>query len=257
MVVRTKYEDTVYERVEYSGKIFMYSSVSWQVLFPIVDIIRLLKKNTIICHVYGKGQQIIKTYSPQYYHCLLGYELKNKINYLENLKTVKNIFIFSDESDIIATNLINTAKKNKINVICYSNLDTTYHFYNNTDNTKFSFKKPEEVIEKMYFLLDFESANKYAELFDDFEIIEPGNANKESSLDDCIEKLKQIDINVKKEKDKKIPKLFDPHLNRIKQMEYERSTKNIIYPDSVEHLAHKEVIKHKSLLSKFFKNPKL
>ena len=43
-----KFEETCYEKIQFSGKIFMYSSLSWNVLFPIVDIIRLLKKNTII-----------------------------------------------------------------------------------------------------------------------------------------------------------------------------------------------------------------
>ena len=42
-MVRTKYEDAVYEKVEFSGKIFMYASSSWNILFPIVDIIRILK----------------------------------------------------------------------------------------------------------------------------------------------------------------------------------------------------------------------
>ena len=112
----TKFEDVFYEKPEFSGKMFMYSSLSWNVLFPIVDIIRLLKKNTIIGYKYGKGQELIKNYGPQYNHRMLGYDLKNKNDYLKNLQMVKNIFIFSDESDIIATNLLSAAKSNKINV---------------------------------------------------------------------------------------------------------------------------------------------
>ena len=112
----TKYEDTIYEKPEYSGKIFMYCSKTWNVLFPLVDIIRILKKNTIIGYTYGKSQQYIRMYGPQYNHMLISYDLKNKKDYVENLKAIKNIFIFSDEPDITVDNLISAAKKNKINV---------------------------------------------------------------------------------------------------------------------------------------------
>ena len=254
-MVKTKYEDTIYEKPEYSGKIFMYSSVSWNVLFPIVDVIRSLRKNTIVGHAYGKGQQIIKTYVPQYNHSLLGYDLKNKKDYLINLKAVKNIFIFSDESDFVATNLMNVAKKNGINVICYSNLDTYYHFYNNlvSPPSKFSYKKPEEALEKMYTVLDRETAKKYSDLFDDFEILEPPVDTSKSTLDECIEKLNKVDISEKKKKELVNVKIFDPHLNKLKKMEYERSNKNVVFPDSLEILNQKEQDKRKSLLSRFFK----
>jgi len=253
-MVRTKYEDTVYEEVKYTGKIFMYSSISWQVLFPIVDIIRLLKKNTVIGFKYGKGQQLIKMYGSQYSHCMLGYDLKNKNDYLVNLKAVKNIFIFSDESDIVATNLMSAAKKNKMNVICYSNLDRIYHFYNNNSLPieKNTFKTPEEVIEKMYYLLDLEGARKIADLFPDFEIIDHEIDTSETSLDKCSKILKECATNEKKQKETTYAKIFDPHLNKLKKMEYEHAHKNTIYPDSVEYLVQKENNKRKTLLSKFF-----
>ena len=254
MPPRTKYEDTVFEKPDYSGKIFMYSSVSWNVLFPIVDIVRALKKHTIVGHIYGKGQQIIKLYVPQYNHRLLGYELKNKNDYIKNLIAVKNIFIFSDESDIIATNLINTAKKNKINVICYSNIDSVYHFYNNVNgnNSKQSFKTPQEVLDIMYTLLDYEDVRKISDLFPDFEIIEPEIVNVPTNLDKCIEAIRNTELKVKTEKEKSFVKVFDKNLNKIKQMEYERSTRNMVYPDSLEIIKKTEVDKQKSLLSKFF-----
>ena len=249
---RTKYEDTVYEKVEFSGKIFMYSVSSWNVLFPIVDIIRLLKKNTIIAHTFGKGQQIIRMYGCQYNHCILGYDLKTKKDYLENLKTVKDIFIFSDESDTTATNLMNAAKKNKINVICYSNLDSIYHFYNYRENgEKVSFKTPIEVIEKMYYLRELEDARKYADLFDEFELIDPPNETKKSTLDECTEKMRKIQFS--EHKNKTHTKLFDPHLTKLKQMENERSQKNTTFPDSVENLVKKDHDKHKAILARFFK----
>ena len=248
-MVRTKYEDAVYEKVEFSGKIFMYASSSWNILFPIVDIIRILKTNTIIAHVVGKGQNIIRMYGSQYNHRMLGYELKKKKDFFENLKTVQTIFIFSDESDNTATNLINFAKTNKINFVCYSNLDAVYHFYNNTE--KFSLKKPTEVIEKMYHYFDLNSAKRFADLFEDFELIESPTDDKKSKLDECIEKIKKIQVSETKQKQH--TKLFDPHLSKLKQMEYERSQKNVVIPDSVELMVKKEQEKVKSLLSKFFK----
>jgi len=248
-MVRTKYEDAVYEKVEFSGKIFMYASRSWNVLFPIVDIIRLLKSNTIIGHVFGKGQDTIRMYGSQYNHRMLSYELKKKKDFFENLKTVKTIFIFSDESDTTATNLINFAKTNKINVICYSNLDSVYHVYN--DNERFSLKKPTEVIEKMYYYFDLESFNKYKILFDDFELVESPTEDKKSKLDECIEKIKKIQVSETKQKQH--TKLFDPNLSKLKQMEYERSQRNTVFPDSVENIIKKQQESQKSLLSKFFK----
>ena len=252
---RTKYDDTIYEKVVYSGKVFIYNSVSWNVLFPIVDIIRLLKKNTIIASLHGKGQQIIKTYGPQYNHMMLYYELKNKHNYIEHLKAVKNIFIFSDSDDIIATNLMNTAKKNKINVVCYSNIDSVYHFYDNINNEIFQIAKPEEVIEKMYMLLDFEGVRKIVDLFDDFEIIDLPSICKKNTLEECADFLKNTrdsNLKQKKEREKNNTKIFDPHLNKLKKMEYERLNRNTIYPDSVEELNKIEINKRKSLLSRFF-----
>jgi len=251
-MVRTKYEDTIYEKPNYSGKIFMYCSPDWNVLFPVVNIIRLLKENTIIGHLYGKGQQTIIMYGRQYKHNVLGYTLKNKQEYITNLRTVKNIFIFSDSDDPIATNLMNAAKKNKINVVCYSNLDTIYHFYNYTETSeKSSLKKPEEVVDKMYYLYDLQAAQKYAELFDDFEIVDLPNDSTKSTLEACVEKMKKITITENKQKVHS--KLFDPHLQKLKKMEYERSQKNMFYPDSVENINKKELEKQKSVLSRFFK----
>lgn len=255
MVRINKYDDSVCEKVEFSGKIFMYASRSWNVLFPIVDIIRILKANTIIAHVVGKGQNIIRMYGSQYNHRMLSYELKNKKDFFENLRTIRTIFIFSDESDTTSTNLINFAKTNKINVVCYSNLDTIYHFYNYSESKaevdKFSFKTPELVIEKMYYYFDLEHFKKYTELFDDFELIELPTENKKSVLDECIEKIKEVQVS--EEKKKVYTKLFDPHLNKLKYMEYQRSQKNMIFPDNVENIIKKQQDSQKSLLSKFFK----
>ena len=107
-----KFEDSPFEKVVYNGKIFIYSNPDFKIHFPIVDIIRLLKKTTIIGHLYGKGQNIIKLYGSQYYHSVIGYELKTKRDY-HDLKMIKCIFIFSDLQDSTATNLLNYAKEMK------------------------------------------------------------------------------------------------------------------------------------------------
>ena len=62
MAPRSKYDDIPFEKVNYNGKVFMYSTPGWNVLFPIVNIIRLFMKDTIISHRYGKGQTIITNY---------------------------------------------------------------------------------------------------------------------------------------------------------------------------------------------------
>ena len=252
---RTKYEDTIYEKVVYSGKIFIYNSPTWDVLFPIVDIIRLLKNNTIIGFKYDRGQQNIRTYGSQYNHCVLGCELKNKNDYITNLKTVKNIFIFSDTQDTTATNLMNTAKKNKINVICYSNLDAVYHFYHGDET--FTIKTPQEVIYKMYYLNDLNDVKQIADLFPEFEIIEPVAVEKNTTLEECMDLFKKAGIEEKREKEKNFVKAYDPHMGKIKHMENERSQRNTVYPDSVENLVKIENNKHRSLLSRFFNKPKI
>ena len=57
---QTKYEEHLQlSKVKYSGKILMYNSPSWNVLFPIVEIIRKLPENSIINHIYTKNQNNI------------------------------------------------------------------------------------------------------------------------------------------------------------------------------------------------------
>ena len=252
---RIKYEDTIYEKVKYTGKIFMYNSPEWEVLYPIVNIIRILRENTIIGHSYGKKQQTIATYGRQYNFLVLGYDLKTKKDYIENLKAVKSIFIFSDSQDTVATNLINAATKNKINVICYSNIDKIYHFYDNINNEKFEIKDPDEVIAKLYSLFELEEVRKIADLFPEFEIIESVVEKKYTSMEQCNSFLKQqreVNDKEKRIREEKFTKVFDPHMNKLKKMEYDRSQKNIVYPDSMEILAKKEADNRKTLLSRFF-----
>jgi hypothetical protein len=245
MPVRTKYEDAIYEKIVFSGKIFMYNTVSWNIIFPIVDLIRLFKKNTIIGYVHGKAQQTISTFGSQYNHRMLGYDLKNKRDYLENLKAVKNIFIFSDEKDNTVINLMNTGRKNKINVICYSSLDKIYHFYDNNSEAVYKFSDPTQVVEKMYHLIDLEGTRKIADLFPEIDILEPETVKSESSLEECSRILR--------EKKGVVSKLYDPNIAKIRAMENERNSRHTIYPDSMEELSKADHNKRKSLLSQFFK----
>jgi hypothetical protein len=252
---RTKYEDTIYEKVEYSGKMFMYNSKTWDVLFPIVNIIRLFRENTIISYSHGKNQQTIRTYGTQYNHRVVSCDLIKREDYLFNLKTVKCIFLFSDCQDTTFTNIMNVATKNNINIVCYSNIDSVYHFYEN--GKKETMKTAELVIEKMYKSMELKQATKYAELFPDFELLEPEIDKTHSTLEQCAELLKGVHIEEKKKKEQKVSKLFDPHMNKLKRMEYERSQKNIVYPDSVEELMKKQANTSKSLLARFFSKPKV
>ena len=99
---------------------------------------------------------------------------------------VTSIFIFTDISDTIATNLLNAGKTNQINVICYSNLDHVYHFYKN-GSTLIILSTPQEVVDLIYELSDLNEAKKMAELFPDFEIIEPSELLSKSTLEECME----------------------------------------------------------------------
>ena len=108
------------------------------------------------------------------------------------------------------------------------------------------FTNPEEVIEKMILLNEMKGMKKLHELFPDFEILdEPGQT--ENILDDCLKKMKNVDINIETKKEaSKIKVAFDPHLSKIKKAEYQRQQKKIVYPDDpVEH--------PKCNLSQFFK----
>ena len=59
----TKFEDTIYEKTEFSGKILMYSSVSWNVLFPIVDIFRLLKNKELGAELFEKRKELVSLFN--------------------------------------------------------------------------------------------------------------------------------------------------------------------------------------------------
>jgi hypothetical protein len=188
MVRGIKYDDSVYEKTEFTGKIFMYNSLTWNTLFPVVDVIRLLKKNTVITHVYGKNQNQIRLYGMQYGHRVYGVDLKNKNNYFENFKNVRCVFIYSDTADDLASNIIQFAETAKIPLVCYSTLDSLYHFYH---EGKESLRSADSVVEKMYTLFDISLAKKFDDLFPDFKILtkEPQSGPSTTTLEECVKKL--------------------------------------------------------------------
>lgn len=237
MAPRAKYDDIPFEKVTFNGKVFMYTTPGWNVLFPIVNIIRLFKSNTVISFKFGKGQNIIRTYGTQYNHRVNGFEIKNKNDYTEALCYVKCIFIFTDSADSYAETFINMAKSMKILLVCYSNLDKIYHFYDNINGEKaVSLKTAEEVMERMYGVFEEIKVVKLAEMFPDFEIIEaPVEEPKESILEECLKKLKgSYNAENKKKENNVVKKINDANLTRLKNMEKDR--KKVVYDDDIEEI---------------------
>jgi hypothetical protein len=193
-------DETVYTKPNYWGKIFMYNNPSWDRLYPFVDIIRILPKTTVIAHKYGKNQDNIRIYGTQYNHSVVGSDLNKRNDYIEDLKCIKFIFIFSDVQDTFADNLIKYCEKSRTNLICYSSLDSVYHFYEYTTTDKIIHKisEPGKVIEKMEEIKEKGTINKLQELFPEFEIIEPEEIKRISTLEKCLIILKDQQQNNKK-----------------------------------------------------------
>ena len=218
-----KYDDIPFEKTVFSGKIFMYCSPDWEILFPVVDIIRLLKKNTIISTRNGKGQQNIRTYGSQYSHNVLRDEIKSKEEYTRVFKTVKCAFIFTDISDPIVTNILTVCKTLEVPTICYSSIDKKYHF------GKEHLSTPEEVITKMYSLFDLQAAKKLSDLFPEFELLEIDETPRNTTLEKCSEILKKERAGRKKDPN---VMMYDPNLVKMKKMERDRM--KVSYDDDVE-----------------------
>jgi hypothetical protein len=222
-------DDVPSEKIVYTGKFFFYNTPDWNVLFPIVNIIRLLRENSILTFRHGKNQNNIHTYGTQYNHRVFGFELKNKKDYLENFRNVRCIYIFADSNDTVATNILNMAKQNKIPTVCYSNLDQLYHLYTYETELAEKIKEPQDVLDKMYSLFEKKELQKLNELFPEFDILDNETNNELSTLEKCLEKM---NITSQKELDKKVhTKIFDPHLSKLKKMEYERQQKKILYDE--------------------------
>ena len=265
-----KYEDAPFEKAEYCNKIFMYNEPTWNVLFPIVDIIRALEKHTIISFKYGKGTQFIKMYGIHHNHLVTGYDLKNKNDYtILSKANIKFIFIFTDTPDIIATNLIKIGQTFNIPTICYSNVDHVYHCYeNDKNNTVTIIPKSIDVIEYINNIKAKKSVEKLAELFPEFEIVDLPEENSYPVLEECLKKLRIVTETEKNKKETNktlrycepsLKKFYDPNLNKLKKLEYDRSQHNKVYEDDLEtinkNIKHAQLAEQphkKNVLSKFF-----
>jgi len=244
-----KYDEIPFEKVVFSSKLCIYITPKWEILFPIVEIIRLLHKNSIIAYRIGKGQDIIKTYGSQYNHRIVGYDLKKKQDFLENLKCVKCIIVFSDTKDLVVDNLITYSKNVGVLLICYSNLDSVYHIYDKEN--KETVKKPEEVLEKMYNIINKNDLSKLNDLFPEFDILEEPEKKEVTVLEKCIQRIKKTssEESIKKEQTVKI---YDIHYGKLKKMEYLRSMNKVVYDDDVEKI-NKQLKNTGRSLSSFFK----
>ena len=188
-----KYDDSAeVERVKYFTKIFMYNSESFKNIGPIVEIIKNID-TSIIAYKYGKHQDTIKLYGCQYFHRVIGYELSKPDDYLNNILNgmVRFIFVFSNSSDNISSNLLNLAEKYKKYIICYSELDSKYQFYDYSGYfEKSTYSNAIDVINKMKEVNDFIEFKKIVDTFPEFDIIPEPSKDTEGCLDRCVEILR-------------------------------------------------------------------
>ena len=238
-----KYDDGEYEAPVYFTKLFIYNAPEFNNIGPVVEIIRNLDKS-IITHKYGKNQQTILLYGSQYNHRINGIDLKNKKDYIDLLNgMVKFIFVFNNSQDSIADNLLNLAEKYKKCIICYSEIDSIYHFYD------FNFQKTEyflaiDVINKMKEINDFLAFQKIADLFPEIDIIPEPERSTSGSFERCIEilNIQRTESEIKKES-KKIQKL--PFSSQAKFI-----SKKMTRPQAVKY--EDEPKPKKNLLAQFF-----
>jgi len=237
----TKYDDAVFPKPEYWGKILMYLNPKWEKLYPYVDIIRILPHETIIAHKPAKNQANIRIYGSQYNHCVVDLAIGSRKDYIDELKCVKFIFIFSDTQDTFATNLINYSEKSQTCLIAYSNINNIYYFYEYKQGRQIihEFKDPQQVIDTMVCIKSYGMADKLQQLFPEFDITEPPVVKTTSKLESSLKILK--DQARQKPLSHKLP--FDANFNQLKRTETEK--KKVIYDD--------ELPVRKSALSNFFK----
>jgi len=242
-----KYDETIFTKPVYWGKILMYNSIKWDTLYPLVDIIRILPANTIISNKYGKNQENIRLYGSQYNHNVVGCELKKNRDYINELKCVKFVFIYSDNQDTTADNLIKYCEISRTCYICYSNLDKLYHFYDFSMDKKVihELNDPQKVINLMEHINSKGLADKLQELFPEFEITEQVTEPVTTRLQEALKILK--------EKNKEQPQVykiaFDANFNKLKRLE--SSKKPVVYDDELP-VKCEITLKKKNNLSQFF-----
>jgi len=193
----------------------MYNAVNFKNIFPIVEIIRNIEKS-IIAYKFGRNQQTITTYGIQYYHSVTGYDLKSKNDYISLMNgMVRFIFVFNNSEDPIATNLMNLAREHNKCIICFSEIDSVYHFYD-TNFQKTEIKDPLDVIKKMAEIKDLLSFQKISELFSD--ILQEEDDPRKGSLDRCMEILQRNTLAEDSRRIKNSTKKVPPAV--VKQAQY-------------------------------------
>ena len=236
-----------YTKIEFSNNIFMYSTPEWIHEYPIVDIIKLLKPHTLIKFPYGKGSKAIKKYGPQYNHRLIGCDLEKLKDYSTIFirGKVEFIFIFSDslESNIIK-NLINFAKTNNIELITYSTIDYSYSYNNNKT------KSADDIMAQL-FLKKFEKS--FSDTFKEFELLDIPVENTSVNLKECIVSLNERYSEEELQREYRKIKHFDPHFKLLQDHKKEILSKKVIIKEPEPELVKNN---NKSLIQKFFKNPK-
>ena len=238
----TKYDDAVFPKPEYWGKILMYLNPKWEKLYPYVNIIRILPPETVIAHKPAQNQTNIRIYGTQYNHCVVDLAISNRKDYIDELKCVKFIFVFSDTQDSFATNLINYSEKSQTSLIAYSNINSLYYFYEYTLEGKqiiHEFMDPQQVIDKMVSIKSRGMADKLQQLFPEFDILEQPVVKTTSKLESSLKILREQS----QQKPGSYKLAFDANFNQLKRLDTEK--KKIVYDD--------ELPVRKSALSNFFK----
>jgi len=219
-----KFND-MYPKTQYWTKLFIYSSIDFKNENILIDLFENLQDPCIISYKYGKGQQNMKRLCKKHNHRLIGYDFTNYKDYLQNIirGIVKFIFIFADSSDSFSTNLLNVAKQHSIVRICYSNIDSKFHFYGIDNTEPIIMDSVEEVISGMKQMQTYISFKEIVDLFPDFDLIPESEIQSEPVLENCLRILKESNNNEQLKKDKKKSviikdkKFFDPKFHAIKK----------------------------------------
>ena len=240
-----KYDDVEYEVPKYFTKIFMYNAPNFNNIGPVVEIIRNIPQS-IISHKYGKYQNTVSVYSRQYNHLVLGLDLKGRNDYVSFANSrIRFIFIFNNSDDTIATNLMNLAEKHNMCVICYSEIDSKYHFYDSTFQ-KTEYSTAPEVINRITEIKDLISFQKIYELFPDVDILPEPENKTAGSFEKCVEIFRKQKIEEEINRTKNKTKIYVPVVKQAqfisKKMFREKPPKFEDHP-----------VAKKNLLSDFFK----
>jgi len=228
-----KYDDN-YPVVKTSGKILMYIGTQWNVLYPIVELIKVLEPKTIIGYKYGKNQQIIKNYGSHYNHIVIGYSLDNKEHYISKIVNghVSYIIIFDSSFDNPVTkNLVGISESFKINLVTFNLNTNTYKLkYYPCEQVpeKMNFGNPEHLVQKMNDLKESEMLLPWKNTFPEYllEQIEihpeedPLKTKTDGALNECIEKIKSVTHCEQAKKDSSKIKFYDPTMNVLRKHQY-------------------------------------